>query len=236
MSIYIKRGIIILILMTFIVTYLILNLYNNGFKPTFSGIYEKTVIIDPGHGEPDGGTVGISGVYESEINLQISQKISAKLEKRCYNVIMTRETEEGIYSKGNSIKEKKLSDMHNREAILNGLDADIFVSIHLNYFSDPSVFGAQVFYSKNREESALLGEAIRQSLIELDERNNRILKVADKGIYLMDKAKIPSCLVECGFLSNPTDDENLRNEEYQEKIADAIVSGIENYFNGGKYE
>jgi N-acetylmuramoyl-L-alanine amidase len=149
---------------------------------------------------------------------------------------MTRETDEGIYSKGSSIKEKKLSDMHNREELLNGLDADLFLSIHLNFFPDPSVFGAQVFYSKNKEESKEVAEAIRQSLIKLDERNDRILKKADKGIYLMEKAKIPACLVECGFLSNPTDDENLRNEEYQEKLADAIVSGIENYFNGGKYE
>ncbi len=236
MNIYLKRGIIIFLLMSFIVTYLIENLYKNGFKPTFSGIYEKTVIIDPGHGEPDGGTTGVSGVSESKINLEISEKISAKLNKKCYNVVMTRETEEGIYSKGKSIKEKKLSDMHNREELLNGLDADLFLSIHLNFFSDPSVFGAQVFYSKNKEESKEVAEAIRRSLIKLDERNNRILKKADKGIYLMEKAQIPACLVECGFLSNPTDDENLRNEEYQEKLADAIVLGIENYFNGGKYE
>lgn len=236
MSIYLKRAIIILILMSFVVTYLIFKLYGNGFEPTFSGIYERTVIIDPGHGEPDGGATGIMGTSESKINLEISEKISAKLEKRCYNVVMTRYGPSGIDSGELSIKEKKLSDMHNRLKLLNGLDADVFVSIHLNFFTDPSVSGAQVFYSGNREESAVLGEAIRSELIRINEKNDRILKKADKGIYLMDKAKIPACLIECGFLSNPIDEENLKNEEYQEKIADAIVSGIENYFNGGNYE
>lgn len=236
MSIYLKRAIIILILMSFVVTYLIVKLYGNGLEPTFSGIYERTVIIDPGHGEPDGGAIGITGTGESEINLDISEKISAKLEKKCYNVVMTRYGFSGIHSGGSTIKEKKLSDMHNRLELLNGLDADVFVSIHLNFFTDPSVSGAQVFYSGNREESALLGEAIRCELIKINEKNDRILKKADKGIYLMDKAKIPACLIECGFLSNPIDEENLKNEEYQEKIADAIVSGIENYFNGGNYE
>ncbi len=236
LSIYLKRAIIILILMTLIVTYLTIRLYGNGIKPAFSRFFEKTIIIDAGHGEPDGGASGPSGITENEINLQISEKISAKLKEKCYNVIMTRETVSGIYTEGDSIRTKKLSDMHNREKIINSSGADLLISIHLNHFTDPSVSGAQVFYSGNMEKSKALGDAIRSELIKINEKNDRILKKADKSVYLMNKAEIPACLVECGFLSNPTDEANLQKEEYREKIAEAIAIGIENYLNGGNYE
>ena len=127
--IYIKRATVILVIMTLVVIYLTMTLYNRSTKPAFSRENSYTVIIDAGHGNPDGGATGISGVGESEINLKISQKLSAKLKEKCYNVIMTRETADGIYSEGNSIKEKKLSDMHNRERIINGSGADIFMPL-----------------------------------------------------------------------------------------------------------
>ena len=236
LSIYLKRAIIILIIMTFVVTYLTVTLYKNSVKPAFTEKGEKIVIIDAGHGLPDGGASGASGVCESEINLQISKKIRAKLKEKCYNVIMTRETEEGIYTSGDTIKAKKLSDMHKREEIINSSGADIFLSIHMNYFSDPDVSGAQVFYSENREESFVLAECIRRQLLSLYEKNDRILKKAPDGVYLMKKANIPACLIECGFLSNCENEEMLLSENYQEKIAEGIVLGIEEYFKGDKNE
>lgn len=222
--------------MTFVVAYLTVTLYKSAVKPVFTGNREKIVIIDAGHGLPDGGTSGMSGVCESEINLQISKKISAKLKEKCYNVIMTRETEEGIYTEGSTIKQKKLSDMHKRENIINSSGADIFISIHMNYFTDPTVSGAQVFYSENREESFRLAESIRSKLVPLYEKNDRILKKAPEGVYLMKKANIPACLVECGFLSNAENEALLLTKVYQEKIAGAIVLGIEEYFKGDKNE
>ncbi|MDO5479761.1 MAG: N-acetylmuramoyl-L-alanine amidase [Clostridia bacterium] len=236
MVIYIKRATVILVIMTLVVIYLTMTLYNRSTKPAFSRENSYTVIIDAGHGNPDGGATGISGIGESEINLKISQKLSAKLKEKCYNVIMTRETADGIYSEGNSIKEKKLSDMHNRERIINGSGADIFISIHMNSFSDSSVSGAQVFYSANRDESSVLAECIRLHLIPIYEKNDRILKEAPKSIYLMNKAKIPACLLECGFLSNVENEALLMSDDYQEKIAEAIASGIDDYFKGDTYE
>ena len=236
MSIYLKRAIIILIIMSFVVTYLTVTLYKRAIRPAFTDSGIKTVIIDAGHGLPDGGTSGASGICESEINLKISKKISAKLKDKCYNVIMTRETEEGIYEEGESIKEKKLSDMHKREKIINSSTADAYVSIHMNYFTDSFVSGAQVFYSENREESFHLAESIREKLIPLYEKNDRILKKAPDGVYLMKKANIPACLVECGFLSNPENEAMLLSDEYQEKIAEGIACGIEEYFKGDKNE
>ncbi len=218
--------------MTLVVSYLTVTLYKKAIRPTLSEKKAYTVIVDAGHGEPDGGATGISGASENEINLEISKKLSAILKEKCYNVVMTRETMDGIYTEGSSIKAKKLSDMHNREKILNGSDADIFISIHMNSFSDTSVSGAQVFYSVNREESIALAEAVRQRLIPLYEKNDRILKEAPKSVYLMNKAKIPACLVECGFLSNAENEALLMSDEYQEKIAEAIASGIDDYFKG----
>ena len=119
---------------------------------------------------------------------------------------------------------------------MNSSAADIFISIHMNYFTDPSVSGAQVFYSGNREESIRLAECIREKIVPLYEKNDRILKKAPDGVYLMKKASIPSCLVECGFLSNAENEELLLTDEYQEKFADAVVLGIEEYFKGDKNE
>ncbi len=236
LSIYLKRAVIILIIMTLVVWYLTVTLYQKAIKPAFSGRKTYTVVIDAGHGEPDGGATGITGSSENEINLEISKKLSAKLKEKCYNVIMTRETLSGIYSEGDSIREKKLSDMHLREDIINSSDGDVFLSIHMNSFSDSSVSGAQVFYSENMEESKLLAEKIREKIIPLYEKNDRILKSAPDGVYLMKKAKIPACLIECGFLSNAENEALLLSDEYQEEIAGAICLGVEEYFKGDTNE
>lgn len=216
--------------MLFAVSYLTVTLYKRDFKGVFSPSCGKTVIIDAGHGEPDGGALADDGTCEEKINLEISKKLSAILEEKCYNVIMTRETSEGIYSSGKSVKEKKLSDMHNREKIMNSSGADIFVSIHMNKFSDPKIFGAQVFYSAGNEDSKRLAESIQSELLGLDENNKRVAKEAENSIYLMKKAKLPAVIAECGFLSNPNECKKLKTDEYKTEVANAIYRGIENYF------
>ncbi len=229
LSIYLKRAVVIFIVMAAVVSYLTVTLYKRDFKGAFaqSG---KTVVIDAGHGEPDGGAVAEDGTCEEKINLEISKKLSAILEEKCYNVITTRETNEGIHSSGSSVKEKKLSDMHNREKIMNSSGADIFISIHINKFSDPKIFGAQVFYSNNSPDSERLAELIQSELSSLDENNKRVSKAAEDSIYLMKCAKIPAVIVECGFLSNPAECEKLKTDEYKNELANAISRGIENYF------
>lgn len=230
MSLYIKRAAVIFAVMMFSVSYLTLTLYNRDFKGVFSPSNGKTVVIDAGHGAPDGGAAAQDGTSEDKINLEISKKLRAILEEKCYNVIMTRETDEGIYSAGNSVKEKKLSDMHNREKIMNCSGADIFISIHMNKFSDPGVFGAQVFYSAGSEDSKLLAEQIQSELLALDKNNKRVSKEAEASIYLLKKAKLPAVIAECGFLSNPAECEKLKTDEYKSELANAIFRGIENYF------
>lgn len=231
LSIYLKRAIIILAVMAFAITYLTVTIYNRDFKSAFSSKNGKTVVIDAGHGDPDGGAVAADGTCEEEINLEISKKLRAILEEKCYNVIMTRENHEGIFSEGGSVREKKTSDMHNREKIMNEAGADIFVSVHLNKFNDPKIFGAQVFYSKNDPDSARLANLIQEELLKLDENNKRVEKEAESSIYLMKKASIPAVIAECGFLSNPDEANKLKDSAYQEKIARAVATGIENYFS-----
>lgn len=231
MSIYLKRALLILMVMTFSVTYLTVTIYNRDFKSAFSCKNGKTVVIDAGHGDPDGGAVAADGTCEEEINLEISKKLRALLEEKCYNVIMTRENHEGIYSGGSSLREKKTSDMHNREKIMNESGADIFISVHLNKFGDPKIFGAQVFYSKNDPDSARLANFIQGELLRLDENNRRIEKEAESSIYLMKKASVPAVIAECGFLSNPDELDKLKDSTYQKKVAEAIASGVEKYFS-----
>lgn len=234
MSIYLKRAVIIFIIMTSVVIYLLQTVYKRDFESAFSSAEEKTVVIDAGHGLPDGGAVSAEGECEEKINLAVAKKISAILTDKCYNVIMTRETHEGIYSSGKTVKEKKHSDMKNRAEIMNTSGADIFVSIHMNKFSDPKVFGAQVFYSQNQEESARLAKLIQAELLKTDENNKRAAKSAENSIYLMKNAKIPAVIVECGFLSNEAEANKLKSDEYRKTIAEAVVSGIEKYFEEGK--
>ncbi len=230
MSLYLKRASVIFFVMLFIVLYLTSTLYKRDFKGAFSEKAVKTVVIDAGHGLPDGGATASDGTCEAEINLEIAKKLSAILEERCYNVIMTRETDEGIYEFGETVREKKLSDMKKRESIMNGSGADAFVSIHMNKFSDPKVHGAQVFYSENSEGSEKLALLIQEELLKADESNKRVHKAADKSIYLMRRAEIPAVIVECGFLSNDAEAERLKDDEYEKAIAEAVFCGIDNYF------
>lgn len=233
MSIYLKRAAVILALMTALVAYLTVKLYKRDFEGAFSTVNAGIVVIDAGHGQPDGGAVSADGVMEEKINLAIAKKVSAILENRCYNVIMTRVSHDGIHTSGNTVREKKLSDMKRRAEIMNESGAEAFISIHMNKFSDPTVFGAQVFYSGNALGSEQLGLAIQDELLKIDEKNKRVAKCAENTIYLMKNAKIPAVIVECGFLSNREEASMLNDEAYRDKLAVAIADGICKYFEEG---
>ena len=190
-----------------------------------------TVVLDAGHGGEDGGAVGVNGVTEKEINLSIALELERYLKQNNFEVIMIRD---GDYAVGDqslrTIAERKRSDTKNRLQTVNEAGECIFISIHQNHFSESKYHGAQVFYSGNRPESAQLAETIRQNIVEsLQPENKRENKVAGKNIYLMANANVPAVLVECGFLSNPQEAENLTTEAYQKDIAAAIYNGLLDY-------
>lgn len=189
------------------------------------------VLIDAGHGQPDSGAEGLYGTTEEAINLKITLILQKLIEQSGGIVYLTRSDENGIYSNSaTTIKEKKVSDIHNRANIANNEDIEICVSIHLNKFEDSKYDGWQTFYQEKSEESKLLANFIQDNLnITISKENNRVPLVL-KGIYLMDNVDKPTVTVECGFLSNETEAKLLQTEDYQNKIAWGIYRGIQEYF------
>lgn len=194
---------------------------------------QKKIIIDAGHGGEDGGAVGVNGALEKDINLAIAQEIYRLLDNQGFDVVMVRDSDAWLADDSlNSIAKRKRSDMVNRMDLIQSYGQDcIFVSIHQNHFSQEKYSGAQVFYSKNHKDSAALAEAIRTSVItELQPENNRQNKEAEENIFLLNQCKVPAVLVECGFLSNAKENEQLCDETYQKQMARAVAQGIYSYF------
>lgn len=234
MKIYLWRGFFLLIIMLIIVTFLVNNLYDKT-KETMISNLNNIVILDAGHGSPDGGAQGESGILEKDINLAITKKLQFELVKKGFTVIMTRTGDDGIQKSGKSISEKKRSDMNERVKIMNTTGADAFISIHMNIFTQKQYKGAQVFYSPNNEDSKEIAKIIQEGLAkDVDNSNKRQIKKADKSIFLLCKAKIPACLVECGFLSNDEEEKLLLSSSYQNKLAKAIAQAIDEYFKNRK--
>lgn len=193
----------------------------------------KTVIIDAGHGTPDGGTSAPDGTLEKDLNLQIALKTNEILKFMGINTVLTRTDDNSIHdASADTIREKKISDIKNRLNIMNNTENSIFVSIHQNHFSQSKYNGTQVFYSKNNPNSVNLAESIRKSVInDLQPYNSREIKQSGSDIYLLYHAQIPAVMVECGFLSNPEETLQLKNEEYQRKLAFMIALGIIDFIN-----
>ena len=189
------------------------------------------IIVDAGHGAPDGGAVGASGIIEKDINLSIATKLREVLEGKEYIVVMTRMGDNGIYDEeSQTIRQKKRSDMKSRLAIMNNSGADLFVSIHMNSFENKKANGLNIFYSSNHKEVKELAEKIQIRISDITGANTHAVKTADESLFLMKNPPIPSILAECGFLSNPEEEKKLADEEYQSKLAWAIAEAIEEFY------
>lgn len=186
------------------------------------------VAIDPGHGGNDPGkTVG--DIYEKDINLKIAVKLKEELEKKGIQVVITRNTDTGLYSETDT--NKKIADMKNRCRTINESNANILVSIHQNSYSSQEVKGAQVFFYENSKEGEKLA-GILQSVIKekIDNENTRQHKAND-SYYILLNVEMPAVIVECGFLTNPDECKKLLDENYQKEMAQAITAGIVEYMN-----
>lgn len=191
---------------------------------------EHCVVVDAGHGYPDGGTTSITGVVECDLNLQIAKKTEAVLNLMGIHTLMLRETDESIYSSGDTIGQKKISDIHNRVNIVNSLEDAILISIHQNYFTDSRYSGAQVFYADSESSKQFAGDVQGNFVKALQPQNHRLPKKAS-GVYLMEHINCTAVLVECGFLSNPEEDALLSDQEYQKKIAGVLAISASNYLD-----
>ena len=202
-----------------------------GTTAVFSNKISQRIIIDAGHGFPDGGAVGSCGSVECTLNLEIAKLIEKELKSKGYDVIMTRTGENCLSDEADSIAGRKRSDMYKRLDIINSSGADIFVSIHMNKFSNPVYRGAQVIYSRNFLQSRSLALHIQAELNNIAEnKKKREALKAPSSLFLLKKAQIPSVIVECGFLSNFEEEALLGTKEYQVKLSRAVTSGIEKYY------
>lgn len=188
---------------------------------------QKIIVLDAGHGGFDSGKVGVNGSLEKELNLQIAEKCKKYLEQSGYKVVMTREDDNGLYDV--SSKNKKREDMNARVDIMNTSDAVLAVSIHQNSYTGAACSGAQVFYYNGSEAGKQLAGYIQDSIIvRVQPHNTRQIK-ANSDYFILKHAKVPTVIVECGFLSNADEERNLCDDTYQERLAWAITMGIVQY-------
>lgn len=185
-------------------------------------------IIDAGHGGIDGGAVGCTGVLESKINLEIAARLNDLMHLLGYETVMIRTADVSIHTQGETIAAQKASDLKERVRIVNQTENGILLSIHQNYFSDNTQYGAQMFYSKNPESEKLAKKLQSEFQNHLNTPDNRKAKPAPE-IYLMKNIQRPGVLIECGFLSNYAENEKLQNEEYQKNLCAVIAVTCCNY-------
>lgn len=191
----------------------------------------KTIVIDAGHGKPDEGAQAENGVTEAETNLKIALKLQNLLEQSGCTVFLTRSDENAIYDiDKKTLKQKKISDIKNRVKIGNESSADIFVSVHLNKIPEQQYSGWQTFYNEKSEQGKVLATFIQENLNKsIQKENTRVASKID-NVYIIKNVEIPTAIVECGFLSNPEEQQNLLNDNYQNKLAWGIYNGIIDYF------
>ncbi len=218
---------------SFMAAVLLASAYLLSSEPVIStvmGVEEEPVIVlDAGHGGVDGGKVSLTGTLEKDINLAITRKVQELLEQEGIRVILTRDSDDGLYEE--NVSNKKISDLKKRCQIMEEKKADFAVSIHQNSFTQESVAGAQVFYYDGSEEGKKLANDLQKNINEeLGGNHTRKIK-ANSDYYLLRYSSCPCVIVECGFLSNPEEARLLETEEYQMQMAECIKKGILAYLS-----
>lgn len=240
MIVVVRKYNVLLVLLIFLLAIAVYSLNVTGPDQDRAAVnsdaVQKVVILDPGHGGEDPGVVNSDKTLkEKELNLTIALKVKALLEKGGCKVIMTREDDRLVYQEGTtSVTEKRRQDLQRRKKMMDESGADIVVSIHMNGFPQTQYSGAQVFFPHNSPESQKLAVAIQKSIQSTVDPNNKreaMLKgkANEKPIMILRDLKTTTAIVECGFLSNLEDQKRLATAEYQDKLADAIKSGVNSY-------
>lgn len=187
----------------------------------------RVVVIDAGHGGEDGGAVGVNGVLEKDLNLSVARTLADLLRADGYTVVETRTDDRMLYEEKDQNGHKKRADLANRLAYMKTYPDCIFVSIHMNTYPTANCEGLQVWYSPNLPESKTLALAVQNGVCaRLQPENTRQVKPANSLIYLLHKATVPAILIECGFLSTPSECEKLSDEAYRQELALAIFASL----------
>lgn len=189
------------------------------------------LVIDPGHGGEDGGALSLTGKTESGYNLEIALRLNDLLRLLGWDTRMTRSTDTAIYTAGQTIAQKKVSDLKERVRIVEETPGAVLLSIHQNTFSDSRYSGAQVFFARTQGSQAL-AEDLQEALVSfLNPGSNRKAKKCD-GVYLMERISRPGVLIECGFLSNREEEARLGEPDYQKQLCCVLASTVAQFLEG----
>ena len=189
---------------------------------------EYSIVIDAGHGGRDGGAIGTStGITESELNLMYAKELQSLCQDYGIGVTMTRSDMNGLYDE--SAPNKKKSEMERRKNIINSSGADLMISLHMNSFPLPSSEGAQVFYASGSEHGFELAKSVQTSICQGFDNARDYVSVGD--YFVLNYSEMPAVLVECGFLSNPEEEQLLQTQDYCQRFCYALLVGILSYFD-----
>ena len=224
---------LVFFLLTSITCHLSINAYfaSDTYEAAVAQASEKrTIIIDAGHGGEDCGAIGVNGTYEKDLNLSIAKELGSLLSENGFAVVYTRTEDALLYTEEENIYGiRKISDLKNRCKIGAEYQNALFVSIHMNSYRSPECTGAQVYYSEKNGDSYKIATAVQSSIkSHLQNDNKRVIKPG-KSIYLLENLDNPAILIECGFLTNPSECEKLNEKEYQKELSFSIFCGIIEY-------
>ena len=188
-----------------------------------------TIVIDPGHGGNDPGKIGVDGSLEKDLNLTIARKLKYYLETSGVQVIMTRDSDTGLYKETDS--HKKTADLKARCQLINDTAPALTISIHQNSYHEEAINGGQVFYYKTSEKGKRLADILQKRFDFVLGENNRRQAKPNDTYYLLLHVKSPIVIVECGFLSNWDEAARLNSTDYQDRLAWTLHMGILRYLN-----
>lgn len=195
-----------------------------------TGISGKTIVIDAGHGGIDPGAVSAAGALEKEITLQIAKELEHLLKKAAVYVVMVRHGDYDLAdSSETNLLNRKRQDLNRRVLIAEEADADLYISIHANYFPSPRWSGAQTFYYEGSTQGEHLARTLQTELVRHLGPNNRLARPGD--FRVLRDTTMPAAMVEVGFLSNPREAQLLSEESYQKQVAAAIFAGVLRYYD-----
>ncbi len=223
MFIVVKRRRLVLVLLILIAAELALTavVCVKQFANSNNSLIDFTVVIDAGHGGIDGGVVSSDGVKESSLNLAYSKTLGEIFANSGFNVVQTRKTEDGLY--GLPTNGFKLRDMKARKAIIDKVQPNLVISVHMNKFSQSYRAGPQVFYQKGKDDGQKLAECLQKVFNDSTGNNHQAIA---GDYYVCRETDCPAVIVECGFLSNDAEAELLQTAAHREKICSYIFSGV----------
>lgn len=224
MSIF-KRLVFVLFVAIFPISVALQLIFPDGY-PVLAPLEltRPVLILDAGHGGEDGGAISLSGVSESHLNLAIAQRVDLVLGLYGAPTVMLRQQDISLHDlHAKTLREKKVSDLHNRVSMVSQQQNAVLLSIHQNSFPSEKYSGAQVFFAPT-DGSKPLAVAMQETLrTAADPTNGRQAAAIAKSVYLMNHIACPAVLVECGFLTNPSEEQRLQDASYQTKLAAALA-------------